>query len=145
MQNYTRMLEAEGICKRLVETYPDIFPDVDPNSIVAMGLQVKRPKHYLANIRIPRGIIKALFEMLKTKYEFVIEIPLISWAPLDKARKQWILFHELCHIYKDPETGKYSLLQHDVQDFALVLKNVDIGWQRSEKLPELLGAEPFKF
>lgn len=55
-------------------------------------------------------------------YDFVIIVNKDVWAILTMEQRWALLDHELCHCGINVNTGAYTIVEHDVQEFAAVIR-----------------------
>ncbi len=53
-----------------------------------------------------------------TGYDFEIHLCKSIWERIDMETRRYILDHELTHCATDLETGKFHIVNHDIQTFA---------------------------
>ena len=137
--------EAQEMVTMLISKYPKILWAVNPSEVLVLGVTNKeRPPSVkkLAVIHRPSAIMKATFDHFKVPIRFIIEIYFSDWNCWNNERRQWIIFHELCHIPSPVEKG---LLKHDVEDFSPIIDAVGVRWWERNVLPSLLSDQPFAF
>lgn len=145
-KSYSVCEEAEALVKKLVERYPKVLWAVNPNEVAVFGIDNadrSSSNRALAKIRLVDGIYKALLLKNNIKTKYLIEMYWSDWHEWDSHTKQWVIFHELCHISGPDEKG---LIKHDVQDFSLAIDVIGVtGYENGEALPNLLEGEVVKF
>jgi|GEM_PF-6546658 len=81
--------------------------------------------------------VKPMFGLF-LKIDYVLAVHLETWQVLDDAQKRVLIFHELLHIppngFNEESTQYRKTVDHDVKDFAVVLKNFGIHWEKSDKI-----------
>jgi hypothetical protein len=65
-------------------------------------------------------------------YEFIITINHTAWSVMDDKCRSALVFHELCHIGYDMLKDKYSLRDHDVEEFGRVISRYGL-WTEDVK------------
>lgn len=60
--------------------------------------------------------------------DFVITFYKPDTDMLDEDRLKVLMYHELRHVGYDPETGKTSIIPHDVEDFEDILSTRGFNW-----------------
>jgi len=141
---YSRVEEAEKIIHQLCKKYPDELWTIIPGSVVVLGIENKTRTpsvKWMARIVTMRGIPREIIAMNKIPVRWAIELYWKDWNQWKQSLKEWVIFHELLHVPE--EEGKS--VQHDVQDFALIVDAVGWNWNSKDDLPELLGAKKVKF
>lgn len=142
---YVRLVNEEEVCLKLAEKYPNQLCKLHKNDVLVFEWKTQRPQRYWAKICRISGIFKALMKSINVDAKYIIQIPSSSWEQLDKTSRQWVLFHELMHIHFDPEKQKFQLIQHDIQDFKVVLEKIGLNGYKSVDLKPLLDAESVVF
>lgn len=138
-KSYSRVEEAELIIKQLKEKLGDLLYPVDPTGIIVMGIDDKpRPATTtkLASINKPSELWDTVLSVYKVPVAFVIELYWSDWHKWTASQKQWILLHEIMHI---DDEGK--LIQHDVQDFRMIVDVVGTKWMAKTSLPNIIAGE----
>jgi predicted metallopeptidase len=144
-KNYTVITEAMDIIKALATRYPKELWTVRPETIIVLGITDReRPKSSkkVATIRKVSGATKALLLHHHIPTEYIIECYCADWTPLSPQKREWLLFHELLHVPGPDERG---LIDHDVQDYAVVLDQVGLDWFKRDDLPLLTAGDPIPF
>jgi hypothetical protein len=54
-------------------------------------------------------------------YEFIITINHTAWSVMDDHAREALVCHELCHIGYDSLKDKYSLVDHEIEEFGRVV------------------------
>lgn len=145
-KEYEVVEEGNQIVRALRERYPDKFRYVVPEQVIVLLItNLPRPFSMKKLAKITK--IDAAHRTVIRKYgnrevRYFIEMYLNDWTQWNRARKQWIIAHEIGHI-TDPESR--GLVQHDIQDFGWLIDAVGIDWWEKDNLPELLDGDPFPF
>jgi hypothetical protein len=74
--------------------------------------------------------------------KYVIEVYASEFMQWSAPRRQWLMFHELLHV---PGPDDKGLLDHDVEDQAVILDAVGIDWWSKDSLPDILSGDTFPF
>jgi predicted metallopeptidase len=142
---YVRLTREEDICLKLAERYSTLLCPIHKNDILVFEWKTQRSQRYWAKICRISGIFKALIKSLDVDAKFIIQIPTSSWEQLTDIQRQWVLFHELMHINFDPEKQKYKLIQHNIQDFRVILNKIGLDGYKSNTLTSMLDKDPISF
>jgi predicted metallopeptidase len=140
---YDILEPAHIMIKKIVDTFPELFYQIEPDGVVVFAIKNQPPAHknWLARVRPIAGIFKAIAEKNKWKYKFVIEIYYDDWKIMGEKEKSWILFHELLHIVTMQSS---KMFKHDTQDFACILEIIGINKYTQSTIPDLFGNIKFK-
>jgi hypothetical protein len=65
-------------------------------------------------------------------YEFIIVINYTAWSVMDDRAREALVFHQLMHITFDPLKDKYSLRDHDLEEFSRVVSRYGL-WTENVK------------
>ena len=65
-------------------------------------------------------------------YDFTITLFGPNVAGFDKRQLKVLLFHELLHIGVNEETGKFSIVPHELEDFKLIIDRFGTEWAVTE-------------
>ncbi len=60
-------------------------------------------------------------------YDFIITF-YADGIVLNDAIKERLMYHELCHIGFDKETGRYWIIPHDLEDFRNIIEKWGVDW-----------------
>lgn len=74
-----------------------------------------------------------------TPCKIMIVIHKETWEEKEESWQALLLYHEFYHILWSEEKARFSLLRHDIQDFAVILKQFGVEWENSDKFLETLG------
>jgi len=144
-KSYSSVEEGDVIVKKLCEKYPEILWAVEPQSVGVYGCDNQEAPtncNAMAKIRKVNGVLKAILEKNNIPLKYIIELYWSDFREWSMRTKQWVLFHELCHIL-DPDAK--GLRKHNIEDFSLTLDVVGIGGYKQDNLPDLLGDKPVEF
>ena len=144
-KSYSVIEEGEVIVKKLCEKYPEILWACTTESIGVYGCDNQEAPancNTLAKIRKVSGVLKAVLEKNNIPLKYIIELYFSDWREWSMRTKEWVLFHELCHVL-DPDAK--GLRKHNIEDFSLTLDVVGIGGYKQDNLPDLLGDKPVEF
>ena len=64
-------------------------------------------------------------------YDFIITFYQPNTAELDAETMERLMYHELCHVGYDEDSGAYSIIPHDVEDFRDVIEHWGLDWINS--------------
>lgn len=141
---YEKIPEAQEIITELAAKYTDELWAVRPEMVIVLGVSNKeRPKSSkkLASISPLKGATKALMQINNVNTRYLIELYCADWSEWSRARKEWVIFHELIHI--DSEIGK--TVKHDIEDFRIVVDAAGVDWFNDPNLPTLLTGDKVEF
>jgi hypothetical protein len=54
--------------------------------------------------------------------DFVIDLNWTAWSQLTDEQRVALVDHELCHCGVDPDTSKWVMLEHDVEEFGQIVR-----------------------
>jgi predicted metallopeptidase len=133
---YEVLDNAQILVKKIVDSFPDLFFEVNPDQVLVVGIQNDPPasKSWLARIKNIRGIWKTLAEQHKLYTKFVIEIYTADYNSMNENQKAWIILHELLHITTMKST---EMFKHNVQDFSGIIKKIGPNAYLTSELPDL--------
>ncbi len=60
--------------------------------------------------------------MISGGCQLVLEVAKEVWDKLDTNQREAVIDHELSHVLVDDESGKVSLIEHDVNEFGSIIK-----------------------
>ena len=144
-KSFSVVEEGQAIVEKLCEKYPEILWAVEPQTVGIYGCDNQEAPtncKALAKIRKVSGVLKAVLEKHNINLKYIIELYWSDWREWSLKTKQWIIFHELCHIL-DPDAK--GLRKHNVEDFSLTLDIVGIDGYQQDNIPDLLGEKPVEF
>lgn len=133
---YSRVTDADEMIKTLCEKQPEALWCVKPDTIAVLGIENKErneKSNTLATIKSVRGAEKAIFQINNIPTRYVIVVYWSDFNSWTLRQKQWILFHELLHVHLDFE----KTINHDCEDFKIILDKVGINWVQKQDLPDL--------
>jgi len=135
---YSHVTEAEDIVKKLCEKYKEVMWQVDPKIVAVLGVENKKrgkKDHALARIKPIHGCEKALLKENNINTRYVISLYWSDWNAWNNKQKQAVIFHELLHVYHEND----KVLNHDLEDFCILISSLGVNWFNSEKLPDLIN------
>ena len=142
-RTFSRMSEAEGIIKKLVEKFPDVLWAVEPSTIAVMGVDnaersekvVKKSPVY-AKLRVIRGSEKALFQENNVNVLYVIELYWSDWHNWNDSLRQAVLLSQLLEITPEEESRN----RPDCVGFKVFLDALGVNWDGANgtNIPNLL-------
>ena len=118
---YWDALEVKEIATKLIQVGAFQFPTNTPICYVF----VDKAKKFWGKCHHVGGIWKFI-----TGYEFVIQMNHEVWQTLTDIQREALTFHELKHVGYNPATDKYSIIDHDLEEFASVIKRYGM-WRES--------------
>ena len=93
---------------------------VHPDEMVFLRTDREANKYAYAKM------IRGEYELLTQKKFFIVIIS----EPFDKLdseeKKKWVLLHEMLHCQYSDDKGKYHMVDHDVKNFSVLMK--DATW-----------------
>ena len=104
------------------------------------------PKHHLHLDRIPIMYLfnggkmrewakissRSAKERVISAYYFVMEVNHAQWLLLTDEQRLALVDHELCHTAMDTETGEPSVIDHDIEEFGIIVERHGL-WRDSVK------------
>jgi predicted metallopeptidase len=108
--------DIKKIAIDVLDEYKDTFQDVVLDDIYFLRSSSDKPRRYFARIMCSNSLFKHF-----THLPLVIEVNSDAFNGLDGKMRKIVVYHELLHITAK-ESGGYSLLQHDIQEFSNVLE-----------------------
>ena len=144
-KSYDILDEGNELVVQLRQRYPNELRNVIPEEVVVLKIEDDPPtsKDWAAKIHLVKGAIKAMLTIYKCPAKFYIELYEADWRSWSNQRRQWVIFHELLHV-PDPEAS--GLVNHDVEDFAVVLDKVGLNWTDPQtSLPDMINGDLVEF
>jgi hypothetical protein len=124
--------ELKPIVSELIQMYPQELNHIRPSSIGYAAFSKKKSK-YGAKV-YPMRPMYGLFSTV----DYIIAVHLESWAVSTKSRKYLLIMHELMHIptegFESVSKDYRKTVDHDVKDFAVLLKQFGICWEDADKI-----------
>ena len=71
-------------------------------------------------------------ERVVSGYYFLMEANHAQWLLLTDEQREALVDHELCHTAIDVETGEPSVINHDIEEFGIIVKRHGL-WRDSVK------------
>ena len=134
---YSKVDEADEVIKKLCEMQSAVLWAVKPETVTVMAIENKergKNNNTLAKIKAVRGTEKAIYNLNKIPYRYVIECYWSDWHKWSEKERAAILFHELLHVHPEGE----KTVRHDTEDFAIMLDKLGVRWHnKGEALPDL--------
>lgn len=126
--------ELKPVVAELVEMFPSQLNHIRPSSIGYAAFSKKKSK--AAAKVFPMRPMYGLFSSV----DYIMAVHLESWAIATKSKKYLLIMHELMHIPTEgfePTSKEYrKTIDHDVKDFAFLLRQYGIEWEDSDKIFE---------
>lgn len=132
MSKLVRANEYEEIAKKLIDKYPVAFNHIILDEVLFLKEEERTPKNKYADTRI----IKSPYTYF-SDYKFIITFYENNILSMTEAQKVLLVYHELLHI--DPSFSK--LVNHDIQDFRILLSKWGCCWDIDPNLPNILEDE----
>jgi len=125
--------EFQPLAKQIFEDNDYKF-NVEPREIVFLRSDKKKDAYAYARR------ISGEYELLTKEKKYFIVIINENFDMESDETKKWIILHEMYHCRYDEDKGKYILVKHNVEDFAILLKNprpdLDLVKRYKYKSPE---------
>lgn len=127
------LIVASGLIKK---HYPDL-----QDAAIGFLMRDKAPE---SNGRITYGAAKKIGDLEREymDYDFVIWLAEDKYYMLDSAQREALIDHELMHCMFDAERGKAKIRQHDVEEFAAIIKRHGLWWPGANDVKEALYQLP---
>lgn len=120
--------DYKEVALKIMSKYPNAFSEFDVEKILFLKETDKKPKKY-ADVRVVRPPYSFI-----TEHKFIITFYEQLMSELNEAQKNLVVYHELLHI--SPEFEK--LVQHNVQDFAVIVAQFGPTWVNNPELKNIL-------
>ena len=129
--SWARANDVETIARRLVGQYHPHLREAAIRAYFRPKARKVHQKVVVADIRLPSPLITAIAADLEFAVDYIITVGLDRWATIpDEKRGPWI-DHELCHAAgRDPETEKWTLCAHDIEEFEAVVPRWGTTWRK---------------
>lgn len=124
--------EYEEIANKLIDRYTVAFGHIEMDRVLFLKEDEKTPKGKFAETRIVRAPYTYFSD-----YKFIITFYENNVIAMTEAQKVLLVYHELLHI--DPSFSK--LVNHDINDFRILLSKFGINWDIDPNLPNILEDE----
>lgn len=115
--------EAEDIAKKLI---PDFHPHLKNVPIMYLFNGKKMKPWAQIGARSAK-------ERFISGYFFLMEVNHAQWVLLTDAQREALVDHELCHAGIDSETGEPYLIDHDIEEFSIIVERHGL-WREDVKL-----------
>lgn len=137
LNGYALNDEVRDIARRLIEQEPRFARLADERIGYAM-LHGKKPEgkggiHLLAKVAKAPALWRDL-----GRYDAVLWANGMAWAVLTDLKREALIAHELCHLGVN-EKGQLDLYDHDVEEFAWVVRRYGQWHIGLEQFAEQLG------
>lgn len=118
--------EVEEIAQEQIPQWHDHLVNVRIKYVFRSIATKSNGKTVLAKARKVGGLTAFLADQDKSLATgdpfFVLEVAADMWKGRTEEEKRAIVDHELCHMWRDEDTGKLSIHPHDLEEFAAVVK-----------------------
>ena len=129
---WVRYDELRPLVSELVQMFPEEIGHIKPASIGYAAFSKKKSKA-LAKI-YPMKPMYGLFSSI----DYILSIHLENWAIASVSKRYVLVLHELLHIplegHIENSSDYRKTLDHDVQDFSMLIKMFGVNWEESEKI-----------
>ena len=128
-EKYWDAVEVKEIATKLIQAGAFQFPTNTPIAYVF----IDKSSTFWGKCSHVGGLWKFI-----TGYEFVIKINHEVWSSLTDIQRDALAYHELLHVGYDSSTDKYSIVDHDLEEFARVVKSMVCGvslWRSLQMSP----------
>jgi len=120
-KEWRRMPELDPTVADLVAKH---HPHLERAHIVCVGKPKAGKKGNRYNVAKFRKVT-ALYRTLLGEYEevdYLIEVGLDQWERLEARQRRIVLDHELCHGGGQDEEGRWTVVEHDLEEFRAIVK-----------------------
>lgn len=124
--------EYEEIANKLIDKYAIAFGHIEMDRVLFLKENEKTPKGKFAETRIVRAPYTYFSD-----YKFIITFFENNVVAMTEEQKILLVYHELLHI--DPSFSK--LVNHDIQDFRILISKWGSCWDIDPNLPNILEEE----
>ena len=130
---WKEMPELKGLIKQLKKAFPEKLSHIDSERILFANFSRKKSKNAAKVGGIPKR-----FSIFLKDFVYFIEVHKESWEEFDEGMKFYVVFHELMHIpakgfdIEERQFGK--VLDHDLKDFKVLIKEYGVDQENTEKL-----------
>jgi hypothetical protein len=127
-QKFSPAPEVEDVARRLIDDFHPHLSTIRIDYVFASEPLKEKGKVVWGRAKKIGGLNAWLasetkFREAATPEEFfVIEICKQTWQQLDEKSRRALTDHELSHLDVDMETGKLSLLPHDLEEFNSIVR-----------------------
>ena len=126
--------EFNGIAKKIVEKYHDVFDGIDYTQIRCVALTNRERKQgakYFSILPVKMPI------RMDTPYGWYATIFAEDWTAMDEAHKNVLVFSVLCAIPQNEEDeGKVN--PFDLKDYDIIVRNFSVDYMTRADLPDIL-------
>ena len=120
-KEWRRMPELDPIVAELVAQY---HPHLERAHIVCVGKPKAGKKGNRFNVAKFRKVMP-LYRTLLGEHEqvdYVIEVGLDLWERLEARERRIVLDHELCHGGGQDDEGRWTVVEHDLEEFRAIVR-----------------------
>lgn len=111
-EKYWDAVEARDIAKKLIDAGNFNFPTNTP----ILYVFVDKAKKFWGKCQLVSGV-----NQFASGYQYTIQFNHEAWENLTELQREALVYHELLHIFYDSEKDKYSIDDHDVEEFGKVI------------------------
>ncbi|MCK9430144.1 MAG: hypothetical protein M0R17_09090 [Candidatus Omnitrophica bacterium] len=108
--------EVENIADQLIEKYLPHLSNYNVGYLFKEKASKSTGGHILGKARTESDM-----EQVLHGYEAVIVIGFDKWIEADLDGKFRLVYHELLHLYEDPEKASMKIINHSVEEFPEVI------------------------
>lgn len=124
--------DIKPIVSELIEKFSEQLNHIKPSRIEYVAFSKKKSKK-MAYVMSVKPVYSLLINA-----DYFLCVHLERWVELTVSEKRVLILHELSHIPQngfDESSKEYRrLIDHDVQDFAFIIKAFGVNWEESEKI-----------
>ncbi|MBI3090689.1 MAG: hypothetical protein HYY96_08470 [Candidatus Tectomicrobia bacterium] len=130
--------EVKQIARHLIETVNE-FEHLGQASILYV-MEDKAPKRRLASASKVGGRLAGILELIAPgdTPDFIITVYDDVWQDLTEDQKHALIDHELSHCGWDRKKQKWTMVDHDVQDFVGTIKRHGLVFADTKALGEVV-------
>lgn len=134
--NYEQLPEFVEIIKKLVDLYPDIFPNVDPNNIAAVQITNKERPEKRTQLWELKPVTAPITLFCPKTY--FVTVYSSDWDSLSDRHKAAVAADVLLTI--SPE-GEGKTVPFDKKDHAIILRTLGVDYMDSATIPDLMAGK----
>jgi hypothetical protein len=137
-EGYVLSDEVGNVARHLIRTEPRYSHIADME--VGYALQVGKKPEGKGGLHVLARAVKAptLWASLG-EWEVVVWANKLAWDHLSERQREALVAHELSHIGPRGESGKIAMLEHDIEEFAWVVRQYGQWHSGLEHFAEQLG------
>jgi len=116
-------VEPKELATKLIEAGNFNFPTNTP----ILYVFVDKAKKFWGKCQLVSGV-----HQFASGYQYMIQFNNEVWQTLTAVQREALVFHELLHVFYDSERDKYSIAEHDVEEFVRVVHKYGL-WREDVK------------